>query len=118
MKSEKEVLIMLPKSLEVNYKQELKKCGDELYRNNQYWEKIDTISNPELVDPLAYILSLTPAFINKQEGVWFVNKNKESNYNLLTAEQQKSLNYQIEKMLENKYKFLRYNGLRKKNSMK
>jgi len=114
MKSEKEVLIMLPKSLEVNYKQELKKCGDELYRNNQYWEKIDTISNPELVDPLAYILSLTPAFINKQEGVWFVNKNKESNYNLLTAEQQKSLNYQIEKMLENKYKFLRYNGLRKK----
>jgi hypothetical protein len=114
IKSDKEVLILLPKSLEVNYKQELKKCGDELYRNNQYWEKINTVSNPELVDPLAYILSLSPKFITKQGGAWFVNKSKEPNYNLLTAEQQKSLNEQIEKMLENKYKFIRYNGLRRK----
>ena len=114
IKSDKEVLILLPKSLEVNYKQELKKCGDELYRNNQYWEKINTVANPELLEPLAYILSLSPKFITKQGGAWFVNKSKEPNYHLLTAEQQKSLNEQIEKMLENKYKFIRYNGLRRK----
>lgn len=114
IKSDKEVMILLPKSLEVNYKQELKKCGDELYRNNQYWEKINTVTNPELLDPLAYILSLSPKFIKRQGGAWFVNKSKEPNYTLLTAEQQKSLNEQIEKMLENKYKFVRYNGLRKK----
>jgi hypothetical protein len=114
IKSDKEVMILLPKSLEVNYKQELKKCGDELYRNNQYWEKINTAANPDLVDPLAYILSLSPKFIKRQGGAWFVNKSKAPNYNLLTAEQQKSLNEQIEKMLENKYKFVRYNGLRRK----
>ena len=31
-----------------------------------------TVSNPELVDPLAYILSLSPKFITKQGGAWFV----------------------------------------------
>lgn len=114
IKSDKEVIIMLPKSLETNYKQELKKCGDELYRNNQYWEKINTIDDPTLIEPLAYILSLSPKFIEKQGGAWFINKDKPANYNSLSPENQKSLNEQIEKMILNKYQFIRYNGLREK----
>ena len=114
IKSDKEVIIMLPKSLEPNYKQELKKCGDALYRNNQYWEKINTIEDPTLIEPLAYILSLSPKFIEKQGGAWFVNKDNPPNYNTLTPENQKSLNEQIEAMILNKYKFIRYNGLREK----
>jgi hypothetical protein len=114
IKTDKQVMIMLPKSLEENYKQELKKCGDILYRNNQYWEFISIKTNPKLKDALASVLSLSPKIIEKNSGAWFIDKNKSSNYTTLTISEQKSLNEQIDSMLNNKYVFVRYNGLREK----
>ena len=114
IKSEKEVMILLPKSLEENYKQELKKCGDILYRNNQYWEFISIKTNPKLKDALASVLSLSPKVIEKNGGAWFIDNNKSPNYSTLTLSEQKSLNDQIDSMLKNKYTFIRYNGLREK----
>jgi hypothetical protein len=114
IKTEKQVMIMLPKSLEENYKQELKKCGDILYRNNQYWEFISIKTNPKLKDALASVLSLSPKIIEKNGGAWFIDKNKTSNYSTLTSSEQKVLNDQIDGMLNNKYVFVRYNGLREK----
>ena len=105
---------MLPASLEVNYKEELKKCGDILYKKNQYWEFIDVTSNQGLIDPLAFVLNLSPEFIRKNRGAWFINVSKEPNYSNLSIAEQSSLNEQINKMIENKYKFIRYNGLRQK----
>ena len=114
IKTEKQVMIMLPKSLEENYKQELKKCGDILYRNNQYWEFISIKTNPKLKDALAAVLSLSPKIIEKNGGAWFIDKNKSSNYTTLSVSEQKILNEQIDSMLNNKYVFVRYNGLREK----
>ena len=37
---------MTPASLRTNYIEELKKCGDVLYKKNQYWEFIDTKTSP------------------------------------------------------------------------
>ena len=34
------IIIMTPASLRMNYINELKQCGDPLYKTNQYWEKI------------------------------------------------------------------------------
>ena len=42
IKSEKEILILTPASLQDNYLNELKKCGDEYYKLNQYWEYLHT----------------------------------------------------------------------------
>ena len=39
MKDTKKIIIMLPASLRTNYMEELKRCGDSLYKKNQYWEK-------------------------------------------------------------------------------
>ena len=36
-KSNKKVIIMTPASLRRNYMEELKKCGDTMYKKNQYW---------------------------------------------------------------------------------
>ena len=40
-KENKEIVVMLPASLETNYKEELKKCGDILYKKNHtsFWLK-------------------------------------------------------------------------------
>ena len=114
IKTDKQVMILLPKSLEENYKQELKKCGDILYRNNQYWEFISIKTNPKLKDALSSVLSLSPKIIEKNGGAWFIDKNKSPNYSTLDVSEQKVLNEQIDSMLNNKYIFVRYNGLREK----
>jgi len=114
LKSNKPVIIMTPASLEVNYKEELKKCGDQLYKKNQYWEFINTKTDPSLIEPLAYILSLSPKIIKTQGGAWFVNVKNPPNYSNLSGVQQESLNKQLDIMMDNKYKFIRYNGLRQK----
>ena len=38
MKSDKEVILLTPASLEMNYMSELKHCGDSLYKLDNYWQ--------------------------------------------------------------------------------
>ena len=47
------------------------------------------------------ILSLTKEIIKGNKGAWYIDKDKSSNYNLLSASQKSSLNKQIEKMIKN-----------------
>ena len=42
LKDVKQVIIMTPASLRMNYVSELKHCGDPIYKINQYWEFIET----------------------------------------------------------------------------
>ena len=37
MKSDKRIFIMTPASLKMNFFSELKKCGDLMYKKNQFW---------------------------------------------------------------------------------
>lgn len=41
IKNDKKVIVMTPASLRQNYIEELKKCGDILYKKNQYWEFVN-----------------------------------------------------------------------------
>ena len=112
LKYDKRVIIMTPASLRQNYVEELKKCGDYLYKKNQYWEFINIEKNPDISKYLSNILGLQHEYILKNHGAWFINIKKEPNYDELTFEQQKSLDAQLDKMISNKYQFINYNGLR------
>ena len=81
-------------------------------RKNQYWEFIDTRANPSLIDTLSSVLSLTVEFIKKQGGAWLVNIKKKPNFSILSAENKASVDKQINVMIDHKYKFLNYNGMR------
>ena len=114
LKSKKQIIVMTPKSLQPNFLSELKKCGDELYRRNQYWEAINIIQQPELIKPLSQALSLNISYIEGAGVVWLVNvKQKTPNYDQLSANQQKSLDKQLTEMIDNKYLFIAYNGIRR-----
>ena len=52
-KTKNQIMVMTPASLRVNYLEELKKCGDLLYKKNQYWEFISTKDNPKYLDTLS-----------------------------------------------------------------
>lgn len=112
LKTDKKIIIMTPASLRVNYMEELKKCGDLLYKKNQFWEFIDTVGNDELAKNLAYVLSIPFEFIKKNGGAWLVNVKKKSNYETLETKQKILLDQQINEMIKSKYKFINYNGLR------
>ena len=122
MKDSKKVIVMTPKSLRANYMEELKKCGDLMYKLDQFWEWISVLPNnasskPSVfsVEILSTVLNLPQEYIRKNKGAWLVNITKpESNYSKLSGQEQESLNAQINLMIESKYTFINYNGLRLK----
>ncbi len=107
------VIIMTPASLRANYIEELKKCGDVMYKKTHYWEFLSTSSNPVLAGELSRILNLDLEYINLNGGAWFIDGSKDkSNYDLLSSAKQSSLNDQLNKMIQSKYQFINYNGMR------
>jgi len=115
IKSFKKVIIMTPASLRKNYQKQLKECGDPLYRLEQHWTflPVDVMSADEtLLNSIYYVTSLTKPYIKKNKGVWLSNASLPPNFKSLTSEEKYKINQQIDKMLENKYTFINYNGLR------
>ena len=112
MKDNKKVIIMTPASLRKNYMVELKKCGDLLFRRNQYWQWYSASSHPESMPVISKVLNLPMEYIRKKNGAWFIDVRKESNYPKMEADDKSSLDEQLDKMIQNKYIFINHNGLR------
>ena len=113
MKDSKKVIVMTPASLRRNYYEELKKCGDSLYKKNQYWEFVT--ATDENIETLSAVLNLTVDYIRKNGGAWLVNMKKQPNYGSLDSAAKLALDQQLDEMIHYKYQFIAYNGLRKQH---
>ena len=111
MKSNKQVFVLTPASLKMNFFSEMKKCGDDLYKKNQYWEFISIEGNPEYLTILSKALSLPIDYVRKNQGAWLVNINKEPNFSELSSDEKNSVDLQLNEMIRSKYKDINYNGL-------
>ncbi len=107
MKNRSKVIVMTPKSLRDNYIDELKKCGDFMYKKKQYWE---WVSEPSYFETLSSALHLPLEYIERKKGAWLMDVSKDPN--TLNTTEMKSLDDQINEMIFSKYMFLAYNGLR------
>ena len=114
MKDSKSIIIMTPASLRANYIGELKKCGDLLYKKNQFWEWISIDEYPEALKSMSAILNLPQEYIRRNGGAFFVNIKKKSNYDELSDTSKRVLEEQLNEMIRQKYQFINYNGLREK----
>ena len=115
LKTFKRIVVMTPASLRMNYIEEMKsKCGDLMYKKNQYWEFIESRGNSELTHVLSQILMFPDdTFVTSKGGAWMVNVTKPSNYETeLTPSQRLRVDQQIDEMIHTKYEFINYNGLR------
>ena len=99
-------------SLEMNYFKELKKCGDPMYKKKQYWEFVNIIEKPDELETLSSVLQIPKEDIVKKKGAWMVDVTKPPNYDTLTTDQAASLDDQLNIMIQMKYQFIRYNGIR------
>ena len=108
---------MTPASLRQNYINELKFCGDFIFKKNQFWEFIETKGNEQKENVLSKVLGLNIGYIRKHGGAWLIDVRKPSNFFQLKTEEQTNVEKQINLMLSNKYEFINYNGLRE-NKMK
>lgn len=115
MKSGKNIVLMTPASLKMNFFNELKKCGDVLYKKNQFWEFVSIEGDTRMIRILSQSLGLDPEYIRERGGAWMVNIKKKANFSELSDADQKRVDQQLDAMIRNKYTDINYNGLRQKH---
>jgi hypothetical protein len=114
MKTQKQIILMTPASLKMNYFSQLKKCGDPMFKKNQFWEFISTDGKPEYIPIFSQVLQIPKEVIESKHGAWLVDvTKKQSNYEKLSTAQQKDLDIQLNMMIRSKYIDINYNGITK-----
>jgi superfamily II DNA or RNA helicase len=120
LKSHKHVFIMTPASLSANYLQSLKECGDPVYKLKQHWKhkKRADIKTKEELNEYASKYSLPIEYIEKR-GIWLATLNAKTpaspNFASLSQDEKRTLNEQIDIMIDAKYSFVNFNGNRANN---
>ena len=113
-----QIVVMTPASLRQNYINELKFCGNKMYKINQFWEFIQTNNDKTKEMALSKVLNIPIAKIKRNNGAWLINLKKPSNYNQLSDNDKINIDKQINLMIASKYHFINYNGLRDAGMLK
>jgi len=113
--STKKVFVMLPASLESNYRGELQTCGAPLYVYDHHWRQQSL--NDETRE-VAKRLGLSDGFLDRQ-GLFFTTvAGEEPNYTKLPKTAQDAIQAQFDDVLAQRFTFIRYNGLSSANIAK
>uniref|UniRef100_A0A6C0EC36 Helicase C-terminal domain-containing protein n=1 Tax=viral metagenome TaxID=1070528 RepID=A0A6C0EC36_9ZZZZ len=101
----KEVWVFSKASLEGNFIKNVKDCGMDMVRNQNHWVFMECYSPYER--KLATQDYQIPAeVINRNNGAFIIDySNDEPNYNTLSPMQQSKLDYQINAILDKRFKF-------------
>ena len=113
MKSQKHVFVLTLASLKANFFDQIKVCGDPIYKTNQFWEFVSTDGKPDYIPMLSKALSLSVETIRRNKGAWMVNVKREPNFPDLDDSDKTAINSQIDEMIRAKYTDINYNGLNK-----
>jgi hypothetical protein len=114
LKSEKQIIVLVPEALKTNFFKELKKCGDESYRTNQRWAR-EIVSEKRDAERLSKVLSLTPEYI-LEKGVWLSSENAENSQRFedIPILDQEAINQQVDMMIRAKYSVIGYDKMTEK----
>ena len=108
----KKVFVMLPASLESNYRGELRKCGDPLYAYDQHWRQQSLTDDTRAT---AKKLGISDAFLERNKTFFTTIPGEEANYSKLPKSAQDIIGKQIEDIIDQRFTFIRYNGLSSSN---
>ena len=109
------VYILTPASLQPNYRDEITKCGPYIYRIQNHWT---WLSVPKMSPPtqelalLMEVVGIPRSYISAKKGGWVPDPAKPPNYDSLNGVQQKAIQDQIIEVMNSRFIFINYNGLR------
>uniref|UniRef100_A0A6C0CIR7 Helicase ATP-binding domain-containing protein n=1 Tax=viral metagenome TaxID=1070528 RepID=A0A6C0CIR7_9ZZZZ len=107
--SNKKVYVLLPATLQDNYRSEIRKSGDPVYAFDQHWEEKGIRSEEDREKAKA--LGVSEEFLDKN-GVYYTTvQDANPNFRNLTRAQQKLIEAQIEDVIDSRFTFINYNGI-------
>ena len=111
--STRRVFVLLPASLQDNFRGEIRKCGDPIYRFENYWEP-KSIRSPEDAE-MAKGMGVSENYISKNGRIYITIPNRPPNYTTLDKKTQTEIGQQIDDVLDQRFTFINYNGITKTN---
>ena len=110
--SNKKIFVLLPASLESNYRGELRKCGDPIYMYDQHWRQ-QTLSDESRAT--AKRMGISDGFLDRNRTYFTTVPGEEKNYDKLPKTAQDIIAKQVEDIIDQRFTFIRYNGLSSAN---
>lgn len=110
--TDRKVFVMLPASLESNFRGELRKCGDPLYMYEQHWRQ--QALNDDTRET-AKKLGISDGFLDKNRMFFTTVAGEQANFKNLPKSAQDIIAKQIEDIINQRFTFIRYNGLTSAN---
>jgi hypothetical protein len=124
----KKVVVILPSSLENNYRKELNKCSTTGGMLRKYWNYIELnlVKDLSLIDQIMKQYGFNKAFITELNGkLWLpylpvdfpADKIKKAQVHMsaMSEEDQKLAQHIYQTILDNRYTFIHYNGINNKH---
>jgi hypothetical protein len=105
----KRVFILLPASLQENYRQEIRKCGDPIYAYEQHWQE-KVLAGADDVE-FAKSMGLSDAFLQRYGKYYATINHMTPNFQTLPKVSQDTIRAQIEDLINTRFTFINYNGL-------
>ena len=113
-KSNRKVVVLLNKSLQQNFVDNLMKCGNEYFRINQHWE-FKSLTEDSPFSGLAKVIGVPAKTLTENKGLWVVNFSKKPNYESLSDKERETLQRQINDIIKKRYTFISMDGITSKN---
>lgn len=116
----KKIIVMTPFSLRGNFMSEISFCGFRHFNTQNHWVSESLISEGGISYIYARsVLSLSASFLKKvlerpneeRKTIWIPDFTKPANYDELSQQERDDIRAQITNMIENRVKFISYNGV-------
>lgn len=107
MNNNRDVIVLLPASLQMNYRNEIMKCGNTKFAINQYWKFNPTKKHTDA----ARKQNIDPSIVKKAKGYWSFDNDKSPNFHTKSSLEKQQIRTQINDSISKKYEFINYNGL-------
>ena len=110
------IFILTPASLKQNYMTQMKFCGNQLFKQDNYWVFVEFPTDntkKSFINRVHELTHLPLNYLKTKAGVFLVDKTRanESNYYDLSKKDAEIVDEQIELMIHHKFVYISYNGI-------
>jgi hypothetical protein len=107
------IFVMLPASLQANFKGELRKCGDPFYQEEQHWETRNIRQHTDIEH--AKSLGISQKFLDSHMKYFVTVPDRPANFKDQPADIRKGISEQITDVIDQRFTFINYDGISSAN---